>query len=651
MNKWLSAVPVALLLTACGGGGSDNADQDNVSIPPDEDPTELVVFGDMSAVVGQSVEFAVATDTGSALDQIRWQSDSEAIRFLAGHTQVIGFDAPAAGDYPITVTATTHTGEQLERDIILTVTEGPAPAVNVRLGREATELGRVSLRAFTSAPDGSDVTDISWTQVEGPTVTNRVDDETPPRNNVYFQAPNVDRDQLVVFRATVTFTDGSTASDDALVMVNNAPYTTEGASAASDLNSDGIPETVTTRMLVANSDSPYADVLQDCVYSNTRIESCQFGNLPLLGTQTETPDIDDVLDRTLVSHPWIADTFREYLETSPAGDDIIRLLRANTAVVIAHDVRPSYYTAMTATIYLDAAYFWRTPQQRDTLDNAPDYRADFGNALQFESTYRYVRDGAYYFPRPTPSVYDRQSRSLDDVGAGLTRVLYHELAHANDYFDHTTWAGLSDSASPLSTFNARNGEINSGVLTDRDPLTSVQLHQLADVRYRGESANSDERTYTAEMVGNWFEQDSAVDYYSYSTEREDFAMLFERFMMLHRLGASADEGTFTVDTIESGEFLISYGHRNRIARPDVASRADFVVGSVLPALNVDAALAQFPEAQLLPVGAPWFDTVTLPSDENPDTPRIRLSEQQKQDMLDTVNREKSTHLHRGAARQ
>ena len=39
--------------------------------------------------------------------------------------------------------------------------------------------------------------------------------------------------------------------------------------------------------------------------------------------------------------------------------------------------------------------------------------------------------------------------------------------------------------------------------------------------------------------------------YSYFTEREDLATLFERFMMLHRLDAEADVGVFTREPLKT----------------------------------------------------------------------------------------------------
>ena len=62
--------------------------------------------------------------------------------------------------------------------------------------------------------------------------------------------------------------------------------------------------------------SPYATALADCVYNNQVSSSCSFSRLPLIGQVTENPSIDDILDRTYVSHSWMGDAFKLFLETS-----------------------------------------------------------------------------------------------------------------------------------------------------------------------------------------------------------------------------------------------------------------------------------------------------------------------------------------------
>lgn len=380
-----------------------------------------------------------------------------------------------------------------------------------------------------------------------------------------------------------------------------------------------------------HADSPYADALSDCVYNNTLSESCRFSTLPLIGQQTESPTIDDILDRTYVSHPWMGDAFKDFLETSDTASDLLSMLRATTAVVIAYDIRPSFYWAVTGAIYLDANNFWRSPEERDTLNTQPDYRSNFGNDLDFSIYWRYTRNNEYFYPQPGLAASDRRTRTREGVEAALSWLMYHELAHANDFFDYTTWSSLSNSDTPLNFFN-ENSQLSTG-LSNALPLSSSQLHALAQVSYGGNTASSTQRNYSAQQVADWFEGDGAITYYSYYTDREDFANLVERFMMLYRINVSSDVGILSKDAINDGTYSVTWGQRNRVNDDQVRLRAEYAVSRIMPALNVSEIQATLPSPMLFPENSTWFNSVDLSSIEQHESfttqEKIELIEQHR----------------------
>ena len=588
---------VAIGIAGCGGGGSGN--NNGVSTPPPSAGPELLFFGDDTVTTGDSVGIAVTTSTGERISSIQWRTNS-AVTVLAAHTQAIGFDASAVGNIVFDVEATLASGESLSSSYTVTVTSGESPKAIARLAHEATEGGRVSLRV--DSPLADQVSSIRWTQLSGPAISDIRYDDDVPAFNMYFDAPRVTQDSVIEFNAIITFTDGSTAEDQVVVVVADSDINTSSFFPDNDMF-------VTHRLLPHRSDSPYANALQDCTYSNTITSSCRFSVLPLLGQVTESPSVDDVLDRVLVSHPWMGIAFENFLRSTSAQSDLLKLFRATTAIVISYDIRPSFYWVATGAIYLDANNFWRTPEERDTLNKAPDYRSGFGNDLNFRYTWRYAKDNAYYYPQPGLALSARSSRDTDKVEAASAWLLYHELAHANDYFSYETWSQLATSASPLSSYGS------FGTVSDRLdqslPLTSAQLHALAQVNYGGATATTSQRAVTADQAAAEFSADGAASFYGYYTEREDFATLFERFMMLFRLGVDADVGFFTAQTFLDREYAITWGQRNRVADPLVQGRVAFVVERILPSIDVIAAQQQVPSAQLLPVGVSWFDAVDL----------------------------------------
>lgn len=608
MKPWLLSLSF-LTLYGCGGGSGDDGTATPSPTPtPPVTPASFAIQGVTNASAGDSVDFAVAAPVNTRISDISW-TVSGGIVPLSSHTQVIGFDASSAGEYTISVDATLNNGQSLSDSITLNVSDSEQPQAILRLGHETSEGGRVSLRVDNNTL--KDVTNISWEQLSGPTVANIAYDDGDFSYSVFFQAPRVTSDSIVEMRATLFYSDGTTASDTAQVLVKDTPVDTDAYFVNT---SNGVVETVTTHMQPYRPNSPYANALSSCVYNNVLTQSCNFGTLPLLGQVTENPSIDDVLDRTYVSHPWMGDAFKTFLETSASSEDMLKLLRATTAVVISYEVRPSFYWAVTGAIYLDANNFWRTPAERDTLNTRPDYRSGFGNTLNFSSFWRYVKEGEYYFPQPGLSAASRVTRTQEGVEAALTWLMYHELAHANDFFDYTTWGSLAASDSPLSFVN-RNAQLSDG-LENALPLTSAQLHALADVRYGGDTASATQQSYTASQVANWFEEDGAVSFYSYYTRREDFATLVERFMMLYRLGVSSDVAVFTRDTINSRDYTVTWGQRNRVSDDNTSMRVDYAVSRVLPSLNVPLIQSQLPGPTLFPVNSNWFETLVLGMDEN-----------------------------------
>jgi hypothetical protein len=620
MKGWVILL-CCISLVSCGGSDSSTKEttlNDTTNkIAPIMTTDGLELYGEVDAIVGQSIGYAVRLADLSAIRQVQWrQTSGPEVNILAAHTQTIGFDVVSAGTYSFSIEATDTTGDDHSLSFSLTVTDSITDIVNIRLDHTATELGRVSLRVDSSV--NKVMTDVNWLQLGGTDADDlelQGDSDDSALQSLFFTAPSVDSDEILQFQALVTFDDGTTAVDTALVLVKNATINTSAYFPSNDLY-------VTDDMIPVNSDSPYADALQSCVYNNQVSSSCTFATLPLIGQETTSPSIDDILDRTLVSHPWMGERFAEFLRQSSTATDILSLLRGVTAVVIAYDIRPSFYWTATGAIYLDANNLWRTPEERDTLNTAPDYRGDYGNDLTFGIYWRYVKDGSYYYPQVDLSEAARNQRDFANLEAAMSWLLYHELAHANDYFPPDQWQFIGYASSPLSY--ARSHEPRSDTLTATYPLASELLLDLAQVSFGGTTATDSQKSLTAEQGADAFANDIAPAYYSYYTPREDYATLFERFMMLYRLGVSADVGV--ISSIDNSNAAVTWGQRNRINETSLLQRTAFVVNNILPTLDTDEIQATLPSPELMPAGESWYNTLIL-NDESLISPlNIELSE-------------------------
>ena len=607
---------LSCMLLACGGGGSGGSTPTVTPTPnptpppvqPDPSPStpgSISVEGKDSVTSNESVGLVALLDGSSQDYDFVWQQTSGPdVALLSNQSQVLGFDVPEAGSYSFTVTAThQNTGDILQTDFDFNASDALS-SVGIRLDHAVAERAKVSLRA--DALPGVTVTAINWQQVSGIAIPDEnIPDTTSSPLFYFFDAPSVEQDELLQFRATMTLEDGSNVTDDVYVLIKDV-----------EISDDGFFPSASERIVSAemhpyNPESEWADALESCIYNNVVASSCTFSTLPLLGQVTTTPTVQDVMDRVYVSHDWMGDRLKSYLENSIAAPDMLSLLRGVTAIVISYEVRPSFYWVATGAIYLDAANFWVSPEERDTLNDQPDFRANFGRELQFIMPWRYVRNGQDYLRRSNYPIQERNSRTFADVEADITWLMYHELAHANDFFPPARWSNIPMSSSPLSYFRLMPPDSDS--FAALFPLLSDELKALAQVSFRGLDATTAQRNTTADEVADMFSGDSGVMYYSYSTEREDYATLFERFMMSHRFGAQGDVAVMVAPE-QNEDLLVAWGQRSRVNDPKLQARTRHVVNNILPELNAEAIQATLPQPRLMRTDRSWFDNINL--DEN-----------------------------------
>lgn len=609
-NKRLLLIVLIIFLKACGGGSGNSDDTperpslnpvgDTPSVgdlSPILDNETVVIFGQQQANVGEAIGFAAIPKDDAVFTSVSWtQTTGPALNILAKNSQTIGFDAPEAGNYSLSLNIDTN-GVQRSYPIDFVVSNMSAASSVIRLDHTVTELGKVSLHM--DIPEKKTIDNIQWNQIAGPQAQNI------QTNNdfLFFDAPSVDKDAIISFEGIALFTDGSSETDRVLVTVKNVDFDTNGLF----FNSNFV---ITEDLFAYKPNSPFKAAIESCVYNNNipGTPNCTFRDLPLIGTNTLDPTIDDVLNRTLVSHSWMGERFAEYLSNSAAGPDMLKLLRGVTAVVISYDVRPSFYWSATGAIYLDARNFWQSPQERDTLNDVPDFRSDFGSDLQFTVLWRYTKNNEYY-PSGGFSKQTRDSRPFEDLEASISWLMYHELAHANDFFPPTSWPNMNPNITPLSYF--RNNGTNSDILTMTYPLRSDEMHALARVRFQNETPNDAQKRYTGTDIAGFFTPDIAPSFYAYLTDREDFATLVERFMMLHRLDSEADIAIID-GAIENNNPIVTWGQRNRISSPALEDRTVFAVSRVYPELgNVRNIIQTLPLPILMEANQGWLDNLAI----------------------------------------
>jgi hypothetical protein len=413
----------------------------------------------------------------------------------------------------------------------------------------------------------------------------------------------------VRLRATLQTTHGHTDSDEVAVLV-------EKYQQAPNANYDYLwSGDHVSRVHAYKAGGRYASVLQRCSYdANTRVQEgdqslCPLSVLPFLAQDSggAIPSVEQVMDHVLVSHDWLGRNFEQFLRTRDTRGDVRRMLLSVTAIVLGTGVRPSFYTPGTAAIYLDGDSFWLTPEERDTVNESPDYRAAFDSNLQYGVLWRYVKDNQSIFRYFDPE--RRASRNIDDVASDAFPLLFHELGHALDYVPPSVYGGFFNNNSPWQNIAPRYSAylMASDTLTAEFPLRSTTMAGLAAVKYRGASATTEQRALTPTQVGSHFMNDVATDDYSYTADTEDLAMLVEEVLMAKRYGARRDMA-FT-DKFGSGatssSIIVRWGQRGRVGEASIGPRARRMTQLLTPWLpQGDADWVAAPMA--LTPGLSWY---------------------------------------------
>jgi hypothetical protein len=580
-------------------------------------PTSTVIT---TAAVGKPVGIALAGCT-IALVNVSWQqTGGPALTPLAARTQALHLEPTIAGSYQYT--ATTIDANNVSRTIPVTVNvpaaSGATTAVVLRTSQAVREGQRGSMRAWPlNSPAGASVV---WRQVEGPAVELDLSDS----QRAIFTAPQVDKDTVLRFRAELRAGTTLLDSSDALVVVENLPTPPSG-----QLFDDAT--FFASRVYPYKSGSAYANQLVGCVYSpalyatgTTSLSTnlCRFSQLPLIAQSSADPNLPtvaEVMDRVVVSHDWMGQVFESFLNTQDVNGDFRRLLGSVTAVVIGAHVRPAFFWQATGAIYLDADYFWLTPEQRDVISEVPDFRSGYDAELNYTGLWRYVignNQAQLFFPND-----DRTSRDISYLVYELGDLLYHELTHANDAYPYGQRAGFGQNQ---YAFEAAQ-DAATAALGSAYPLLSQTMFDLAKVKFFGQTATAAQKALTPTQVGVLFSTDRATDEYNYSVSpdsspsnvsAEDPAMLMEEFMMLHRHGVRRDVAM--TNKFRSGltgsDLLVAWGQRGRIAEAAVRPRIKLVAATIAPwisAAEIDAKLdAAAPIA--MRVGQSWTSNLTLP---------------------------------------
>lgn len=312
------------------------------------------------------------------------------------------------------------------------------------------------------------------------------------------------------------------------------------------------------------------------------------------------------MQRVATTHAWMAERFEQVLVELPPS--VRRLARSVTAIIIGSDVRPSFYWRQTAAIYLDPALLWLGLEEKRSIDPAPDFRSGFGSALNFRIISRYVSNNDYAWY--SYDLNDDSERELSDILAPAARLLFHELAHAGDFFPPDQLSNLDPQLSARdAALRIQDQGLQLSQRLDAElPLQSQLMFDLARVNFLGVEASDAQLQLSSEDVAHDFSPDRANDDYSYTSRFEDVAMLFEELMM--DMSYDIQRDVAVTDRPAPGQpHIVTWGQRRRIAEASIQPRVRQVAENLLPQTDFSVYFSTLAEPVALRAGASWNDNL------------------------------------------
>ncbi|CAA6803730.1 MAG: Unknown protein [uncultured Sulfurovum sp.] len=341
--------------------------------------------------------------------------------------------------------------------------------------------------------------------------------------------------------------------------------------------------TLANSAFVYDNNSPYKETLLGCIEPDDVSSSCTLNTLPLIAQESSGVTKNMIMQRLVVSDKWMGERFSQLLDHL-AGKEIYTLFGSVTAVVIHKDIIPSFYTTTTGAIYIDPRYLWVTDQESKTITQKEDFRSDFGSQLQFIAGSYSTHNG--YSIRSQVEMGSGQDRNFNDTIAPFAGLLYHELAHANDFIPPSMIDSLDTTKIVSEVIRDISNSRVSSALYNYSPLTSSELLSLGKVMYHGHTATEEEKDLSGYVAGALFDEEDASDIYAYSTMYEDTATLFADTMMKLYFNVNNNVVFVNADKLNNQNVIeLEWGVRNPVAKASVAHRAIFVSDRLNPKPN------------------------------------------------------------------
>jgi len=326
------------------------------------------------------------------------------------------------------------------------------------------------------------------------------------------------------------------------------------------------------KLIPAKLNSPYSKAILKCALKKDG-RGCTPKNVPLLGMRDEELNSDYILKNTIVSHNFLAKNFKEYLN-SIHNKYLFALFSSVSGIVITDEISSSFYYSPTGMIYINASYLWKSHEEFTILKFKKDKRFSRDERKKISTDVDFVKNNKIiYFES------HKKERTLENLQPNLSRLLFHELTHANDVYPSNQFYSLNKTKSYLKLRTAR---YESKELVSRQmvyPLT-IKAWEYAIFFVDNELIHPNSHIFTKKDFMDDFVPNIAMVFYSYTTNREHLAMMMENYFMLFTEHFETCNYAYYRPNNNKSELF--WFQKNRILQPNILLEAKNAIKLMLP---------------------------------------------------------------------
>jgi hypothetical protein len=337
------------------------------------------------------------------------------------------------------------------------------------------------------------------------------------------------------------------------------------------------------------------NTILSCTLTTSESSRCSFEELDFL-IKNKPLTISAIHERVIATDAWMQNNFKTLLAKMPNA--MLALFGSITAVIIHPSVEFGFFSPSNGALFISPKLLALTQAEKNTAierHNALFFcqkprpwpyhyysrylltdKTAFDDQLATDKTWRNV-----------PDFNSQQLSLIDQSTYALASVLFHELAHANDFFPADALTFRNQYSSPAQWLKQNDLSITESLLITN---SSNVLKDAAKTHFEHKQPTDLLTSTSIESMALEFSRHPISDLYGHLAPAEGMAILFEEWAM--KVFFNLDREVAFIEPINPEQqgcsnLIFHQGQINRLLDNERLSKATNIAKSLLTTINID----------------------------------------------------------------